>query len=152
MRSLARLWPAMVHSVWHSPTVLEVRALRSVLDTQESVQFAKSSPFCMGKEKRHVRILFEAISGTSFQVGYSKKPTRKSIALRHWILALRQIEKTCSFDSCGDEVETRISEKPTCFDPRHFRLRAQAANPPLHPQLYQTVTEACFMGPTLHKY
>lgn len=99
----------------------------------------------MGKEKRHVRILFEAISGTSFQVGYSKKPTRKSIALR-------QIEKTCSFDSCGDEVETRISEKPTCFDPRHFRLRAQAANPPLHPQLYQTVTEACFMGPTLHKY
>ena len=136
----------MVHSVWHSPTVLEVLALRSVLDTQESVQFAKScSPFCMGKEKRHVRILFEAISGTSFQVGYSKKPTRKSIALR-------QIEKTCSFDSCGDEVETRISEKPTCFDPRHFRLRAQAANPPLHPQLYQTVTEACFMGPTLHKY
>ena len=33
MRSLARLWPAMVHSVWHSPTVLEVLALRSVLDT-----------------------------------------------------------------------------------------------------------------------
>ena len=93
-----------------------------------------------------MRILFEAISGLSFQVGYSKKPTRKSIALRHWILALRQIEKTCSFDSCGDEVETRISEKPTCFDPRHFRLRAQAANPPLHPQLYQTVTEACFYG------
>ena len=137
----------MVHSVWHSPTVLEVLALRSVLDTGKRT-IREELAFLHGQrklEKRHVRILFEAISGTSFQVGYSKKPTRKSIALR-------QIEKTCSFDSCGDEVETRISEKPTCFDPRHFRLRAQAANPPLHPQLYQTVTEACFMGPTLHKY
>ena len=51
MRSLARLWPAMVHSVWHSPTVLEVLALRSVLDTQESVQFAKSARLFAWAEK-----------------------------------------------------------------------------------------------------
>ena len=68
----------MVHSVWHSPTVLEVLALRKrARHWKRSIRFSRRARlFAFGYEKRLVRILFETISGTLFRLVTAKTPTQ----------------------------------------------------------------------------
>ena len=102
MRSLARLWPAMVHSVWHSPTVLEVLALRSVLDTGKRT-IRRARLFAWAEKSASCAFYLRQFLAPLFRLDTAKNPLANQSPCG-------KSRKRARSTPAATKVETRISE------------------------------------------